>query len=497
MTATLLRLTSITKIFPGVRALDGVDFTLDAGEIHCLVGENGSGKSTLIKIIAGVEQHDPGGRIEIDGERVEHWRSSAAVHRGIEVIYQDLSLFPNLTVAENIAFSQLTEEGVRLMNWRRARQIAEQALGRIGADIDADAIAGQLPLASQQLVAISRALTSNVRLLIMDEPTTSLTRREIDALFDVVKDLQAKGIATLFVSHKLDEVFEIAERITVLRDGRKVGTSARDELTAGRLAFLMSGHEPDESRYAFEPASEQPSLECSGLTKAGQFHDVSFRVLPGEIVGLAGLLGSGRSQLARSLFGMNPPDTGEIRVDGRAQRLSTVQDAVRLGIGLVPENRAVEGLVMPHSVGRNAILTTIDRLRASFGLLDPRRERDAMAKATERLSIRVPSLDAAAQTLSGGNQQRLVLAKWLATEPRVLILLGPTVGIDIAAKSAIHHIIRDLAERGMGILMVSDEVGELVANCSRVLLMAKGRITAEWPTGDVTESEVSGRLLAG
>ena len=233
------------------------------------------------------------------------------------------------------------------------------------------------------------------------------------------------------------------------------------------------------------------------MTKAGQFHDVSFRVLPGEIVGLAGLLGSGRSQLARSLFGMNPPDTGEIRVDGRAQRLSTVQDAVRLGIGLVPENRAVEGLVMPHSVGRNAILTTIDRLRASFGLLDPRRERDAMAKATERLSIRVPSLDAAAQTLSGGNQQRLVLAKWLATEPRVLILLGPTVGIDIAAKSAIHHIIRDLAERGMGILMVSDEVGELVANCSRVLLMAKGRITAEWPTGDVTESEVSGRLLAG
>ena len=497
MTDQLLLLTNITKTFPGVRALDGVDFAVDAGEIHCLVGENGSGKSTLIKIMAGVEQPDRGGRIEIDGERVDHWYSPAAIHRGIAVIYQDLSLFPNLTVAENIAFSQLTEEGAKLMNWRRARQIAEQALARIGAEIDADAIVGQLPLASQQLVAISRALTSNVRLLIMDEPTTSLTRREIDALFGVVNDLQAKGVATLFVSHKLDEVFEIAERITVLRDGREVGTFARDELTTDRLAFLMSGHEPDESRYTYEPTVEQPLLECRGLTKAGQFHDVSFRIFPGEIVGLAGLLGSGRAPLARSLFGMNPPDAGEIRVDGRAQRLSTVQDAVRLGIGLVPENRAVEGLVMPHSVGRNAILTIADRLRSSVGLLDPRREREAMAKATERLFIRVPSLDAAAQTLSGGNQQRLVLAKWLATEPRILILHGPTVGIDIAAKSAIHRTIRDLAQQGMGILMISDEVCELVANCSRVLLMTRGRITEEWPAGDVTESEVSSRLLAG
>ncbi len=495
MIPPLLHLTNISKRFPGVQALDGVDLSLDRGEAHCLVGENGSGKSTLIKVISGVERPESGGRMEMDGSVVRHWQSSRAIHRGIEVIYQDLSLFPNLSVAENIALGQLSEEKAKWMNWRRARRIAAGALERIGADIDLDAPVGRFPLADQQLVAIARSLTTGVRLLIMDEPTTSLTRREIDALFAVVRGLQAKGIATLFVSHKLDEVFEIAERVTVLRDGRCVGTYSRSELDGDRLAILMSGHEPERTRYTCKQVGEAPVLEVKGLCRATQFHDVSFRLMPGEIVGLSGLLGSGRAELALSLFGLNPPDAGQVWIDGRPQMLRSPEDAVRLGIGLVPANRAVEGLVMSHSVGRNAILTIVDQLRSRLGLIGRTRLNDAMARTIDRLAVRTASPDAPAETLSGGNQQRLVLAKWLAIEPRVLILHGPTVGIDIAAKSEIHHIIRNLAQGGMSILMISDEIRELVSCCNRILLMAKGQIVHEWEAAQVAESEIEGRLL--
>ena len=495
MIAPLLHLANISKRFPGVRALDGVDLSIGAGEIHCLVGENGSGKSTLIKIVAGVERPDTGSKMEMDGKPLRRWDSSRAIGHGIEVIYQDLSLFPNLTVAENIGLGQLVEEKATWMRWGRVRRITEQALGRIEAEINVDDMVGSLSLADQQLVAIARALTSSVRLLIMDEPTASLTRREIDALFAVVKGLQTKGISTLFVSHKLDEVFEIAEQITVLRDGKKVGTFPRADLTAGELTRLMTGREPDATPYARERVDEQPLLEVEGLSKAGQFHDVSLNLLPGEIVGLAGLLGAGRTELALSLFGMSPPDAGEVRLNGMRQDIRSAQDAIRLGIGLIPENRSAQGLVMPHSVGRNAILTVIEQLRGRLGLLSPRRQRMEMTEAVRGLAIRAPSLDAPAETLSGGNQQRLVLAKWLAAEPRILILDGPTVGIDVAAKAAIHEIIRGLARDGMGILMICDEVRELMENCNRILLMEKGRIATEWDTRDVSETEIATRLF--
>jgi len=492
---TVLCLANVSKRFPGVQALDGVDFSLERGEIHCLVGENGSGKSTLIKIIAGVESPDAGGRIEVDGSPVRHWQSTRAIRRGIEVIYQDLSLFPNLSVAENIALGQLQEEKVKWVRRRRLRQIADETLRKIGAQIDLDTLVGRLPLADQQLVAIARALTTGVRLLIMDEPTTSLTRREIDALFSAVKDLEAKGITTLFVSHKLDEVFEIAQRVTVLRDSKCVGTFACEELSPERLAFLMSGVKPDQTRYEREATGEKPVLEVKGLSKRDQFHDVNFRLLPGEIVGLAGLLGSGRAELALSLFGLNPPDAGEVWVDGRRRAIRSVQDAIRLGIGLVPENRAIEGLVMAHSVGRNAVLSILDHLRNPCGLLNRHRLSDAMSQTAERLAIRAASLDVRAETLSGGNQQRLVLAKWLATRPRVLIMHGPTVGIDIAAKSEIHKIMRDLAKGGMSILIISDEVRELLTCCNRILLMTKGRITREWETAEISEAKIEAALL--
>lgn len=491
----MLCLANVSKRFPGVQALDGVDFTLERGEIHCLVGENGSGKSTLIKIIAGVESPDAGGQIEIDGAPVRQWQATRAIRRGIEVIYQDLSLFPNLTVAENIALGQLQEEKVKWVRRRHVRQIADEALRRIGARIDLDTLAGRLPLADQQLIAIARALTTGVRLLIMDEPTTSLTRREIDVLFSVVKDLEAKGIATLFVSHKLDEVFEIAQRVTVLRDGKCVGTFASQELTPERLAFLMSGVKPDQTRYEHEATNDTPVLEVKSLSKRDQFHDVSFRLFPGEIVGLAGLLGSGRAELALSLFGLNPPDAGEVWVDGWRRVIRSVQDAVRLGIGFVPENRAVEGLVTAHSVGRNAVLSILDRLRNRLGLLDRQRLNEAMSQTTERLAIRAASLNVPAETLSGGNQQRLVLAKWLATRPRVLIMHGPTVGIDIAAKSEIHRIMRDLAKDGMSILVIGDELRELLTCCNRILLMTQGRIAREWKAAKASEAEIEAALL--
>ena len=495
MSPPLLRLQNISKQFPGVRALDRVDLTIAAGEIHGLVGENGSGKSTLIQIMAGAERAEAGGRVELDGMPVVHWDAHQSVRRGVEVIYQDLSLFPNLRVAENIALGQLVAERAALFRRSRARALGERALAEMRASLDLDARAGTLPLAEQQLVAIARALTRNVRLLIMDEPTSSLTRREIESLFSVVRRLQARGIAIVFVSHKLEEILELAHRVSVLRDGRLQGTFPCPGLTAERLAALMSGRAAEPARRVYRPAVREPLLEIQGWSKAGQFEDVRFRLFPGEVLGIAGRLGSGRAELALSLFGLNPPDRGQLRIGGRPQVIRHVRDANRLGIGLVPENRAVQGLVMAHSVGRNALITILDRLRGALGLLRRGRVRKTMSQVARAVGLRDSWLDRPAETLSGGNQQRLVLAKWLAARPKVLILHGPTVGIDIAAKAAIHELIATLASEGMSLLLISDEIHELLTRCHRILLMAGGRVTHEWAAADVSESDIRSRLL--
>jgi simple sugar transport system ATP-binding protein len=393
--------------------------------------------------------------------------------------------------------SQIIETGRRLFDWKETRRISREAMSRIAIDLPLDERVGNLSVADQQLVAICRAMTSDVRLLIMDEPTSSLTRKEVDALFSVITDLKKKGIATLFVSHKLNEVFDIAERVTVLRDGRKIGTFRRADLDNEKLALLMTGKKIEYSPYKPGTPGHHPLLEVLCISKRSNFKNVSFTLHPCEILGITGLLGSGRTELALALFGMNRPDSGAIRIDGKPVKIDSVQDAIRLGIGYLPENRLIQGLVMDQSIGRNIVATIIERLRNPLRLLDRKRVESVSEKGVRELQIKVPSIDAPVSTLSGGNQQRVVLAKWLATEPRILILDGPTIGIDVAAKKSIHEIIRGLSRRGIGIIIISDEVPEVMANCSRVLLMRRGELVGEYDPSRIEESVLLRLVNAG
>ena len=490
MAEQFLSLKNISKRYVGVQALNSVDFEVSKGEIHCLVGENGSGKSTLIKIISGVVQPDDGAIIDIDGELFHDYQAIDSIHKGIEVIYQDLSLFPNLTVAENIALSETIAIGRRFVNWRDINQIATNAMEKINADLPLDELVSDISLADQQLVAICRALTHDLKLIIMDEPTTALTRKEVDSLFSVVKDLQAKGIATMFVSHKLDEILEIAENVSILRDGKMVGTFDNQELDNDKLILLMTGRKLDYQRFAGDIQSDQFLLEVNSLSKSGYFKDISFKLFPGEILGITGLLGSGRTELAHALFGLYPADSGEIILHGKLVKIKSVQDAIKLGIGYVPENRLVQGLVMQQSVSKNISITTLKKLLNGLGLINLKKMARGVNQWIKNLSISVPSLDSPVQNLSGGNQQRVVLAKWIATQPKILILDGPTVGVDVAAKGAIHDIIRDLASKGVGIIVISDELAEVYHNCNRIIVMHKGRFMAEFDTESASEDDI-------
>jgi simple sugar transport system ATP-binding protein len=480
-----VRLKNISKRFVGVKALDCVDLVVRKGEIHCLVGENGSGKSTLIKIICGVERPDEGEML-IDGKPVTNAHSIDAIRSGVEVIYQDMSLFPNLTVAENIAVNQRIERGSITIHWKDIRRIAREAVQRVGVRLDLDAIVGQLSIANQQLVAICRALTSDVRLLIMDEATTALTKFEIDSLFSIIKDLQGRGIAILFVSHKLNEVIQIAETISILRDGRSVGTFDSRELDDQKIGFLMTGRKIEAARHDGTRSFTRAAMQVKGLGKRGQYEGVSFTLFEGEILGLTGLLGAGRTELALSLIGLNKPDRGEIWLFGRRTPIRSVKDAMRLGIGYVPENRMVQGLIMQQSVGNNVQITALKALTGALGLLDAAKRSRFVHSWVEKLSIKVTDPSTPVSTLSGGNQQKVVIAKWLAINPRILILDGPTVGIDIAAKSAIHEMIRELARTGISILIISDEVPEVTGTCDRILIMRDGRLIREIDAREAT-----------
>lgn len=491
MMTDFLVMESISKQYAGVKALDGVDFSIVPGEIHCLAGTNGSGKSTLIKIISGVERHDTGGTISIDGFSMHDYSAIDSIGHGIEVIYQDLSLFPNLTVAENIAMSAMVSSNRKFLALSEYTRIATDAMNLIGINLPLDATVGRLSVSEQQLVAICRALTGELRLLIMDEPTTALTRKEVDRLLSVVKDLRGRGISTLFVSHKLQELMQVADRVTVLRDGRKIGCFPAAELDSRKIEFMMTGTNFEYSQRAPAAPASEPLLEVCSLSKKHNFKDISFALYPGEIVGITGLLGSGRTELALSLFGMNYPDSGYANVLGDRLDLRSTRKCIQNGIAYVPEDRLTQGLVMPQSVGKNAMVTVIERLLTRFGLIDHRRESALIDELVKRLKIKVPSVDSAVATLSGGNQQKVVLAKWIATKPKLLILDGPTVGIDIAAKGAIHEFIKELAAEGLGVLLISDEVSEVANLCHRVLVMSRGRISAEFRMEDSSEADIA------
>lgn len=484
-----ISLTGISKHFGGVTALDSVDLTIAAGEVHCLAGENGSGKSTLIKIISGVQPPDAGGEIVIDGERHTHLTPAESTRIGIQVIYQDLSLFPDLTVAENIAFAQHLR-GFHGASHRRLRARAEAVIARLGVSLDPEALVGELSIAQRQLVAICRALAAEARLVIMDEPTASLTRSEVDTLLEITRELKRRGIAVVFVSHRLDEVMEIAERVTVLRDGRKLGTWDAQEVTPRRLGTLMTGHEFDYKIDVPDLSQAPVVLSVKGLSRRGDFEDVSLDIRKGEILGVIGLLGSGRTELALSLFGMRPADRGEIRLNGAPVHLTSNRAAIDQGIAYVSEDRLSLGLVLEQPIAANIVLSTLDKLTGGGGLLSGERTRTAVRQGIEQLGIKVSDPENPVRTLSGGNQQRVVIAKWLATQPRVLILDSPTVGVDINAKDGIYAIVKRLAAEGMAVMMISDEIPEVLYHAHRILVMQGGRVKGEFHPAQISETSL-------
>ncbi len=486
---SFLQLEGISKTYPGVKALDNVSMDIRAGEVHALVGENGAGKSTLIKILAGAEIPDSGSRIIIDGQPVEFAHPLEALRARIAVTYQDLSLFPNLSVLENITISREIEEGGNIVDWKEMRVTAQAALDRLGLDINLDTRLADLSVANQQLVAIARGLVHDARLLILDEPTSSLSRGEIEALFEVIATLKGEGVSILFISHKLDEIFAISDRITVLRDGQHVGTYLKDELTEEQLISLMVGRKLRFVEYERNPIGS-PILEVKGLSKQGNFADISFTLHRGEILGITGLVGAGRTEVAQAIFGRLVPDTGEIYLEGQPIKINSTAQAVEAGIAYIPESRQSQGLFLGKTLADNVAVTRLDTLVGRFKIIRTDRLAEHVRHWINRLSIRPPYPRMLVDQFSGGNQQKAVLAKWLAYEPKVLIVDEPTNGIDVGAKSEIHQLLRDLAASGIGIIMISSELPEVLAVCDRILVMRRGRIAAEFAREDATQERI-------
>lgn len=496
MSEYLIELKNISKRFGGVRALDNVSIAIRPGEIHCLAGENGSGKSTLIKVMSGIYKSDQG-EILIDGAPVSRLDPIRAVQSGVQVIYQDLSLFGNLTVAENLAINSYLLDGRRRMDWAHARQMSKDVLARLGVKIDIDTDVENLSAAGKQLVAIARALLAKARLIIMDEPTTALTGKEVDALFGIVRDLKTHGIATLFVSHKMREMLEISERLTVFRNGRKVAEGPMHEFDEPAIVRAMTGLELEEEPYRPEiDMAGVPAIELEGLSVPGLVNDVSLAVHPGEIVGVTGPIGSGRTELARALFGMEKGSARKFRIFGNDVFPRSVQEAIDLGIAYVPEDRLTEGLFHTQSIERNMVVSILDRLRKGI-FLDGAAMRSRTEQMFDAMQIAAPSAETQVGFLSGGNAQRVVLGRWLLTGAKILILNGPTVGVDIGSKAKIHRIIRDLAEKeGLAVLMISDDIPELTGNCNRIHVMHDGSIVATFSGGNITDDNINDSLKA-
>ena len=483
--APLLQVEHVSKQFGGVRALDDVKFDVMTGEVLCLAGENGCGKSTLIKIITGVYQPEPGAEMRFQGRPIEGLSPAVARDLGIQVIWQDLALFAELSVLENIGFERNLGARPRLVDYRAMRADSERILERLGVGLDLDAPLRSLPIAQRQIVAVARALVTKARLVFMDEPTASLSHAETEALLTIVRRLSAEGIAVVFVSHRLAEVLEVCSRVTVLRDGQLVGTFPTKGMTQTRLTELMTGKTFDYAVSRRELSAHRPVLEIDGLSRANQYEDVSLTVREGEIVGLTGRLGSGRTELALSLFGMTQPDRGAIRLNGKPVHFASNRDAIRAGVGYVSEDRLTLGLIQPQSIEDNAVIAVLDSLLDPKPLISFKLRDSLVSKWIADLGVKIGKPSNAISTLSGGNQQKVVLAKWLATKPRLLILDSPTVGVDVGARAGIFAIVRKLAEAGMAILLISDEIPEVYFNADVVLHMRDGRIVGEWRPQDV------------
>lgn len=476
MSEYLLQMKSISKTFPGVKALDDVELEVKKGEVHALIGENGAGKSTLIKILAGVYTPDPGARFFFEGQEAKITKPLDATMKGISIIYQDLSLFPNLTVAENIYIGRDSHKKPwTKVNWGNIKKLAAKALQELEVDIDPNVPVEQLSIAQQQLVEIARALAFDSKLIVMDEPTSSLSEGEVEKLYNIIDKLKKQGISIIFISHKLKELFKVSDRFTVLRDGKFVGSYDAVDMTEPKLIQLMVGRSVTYEKNQAAVNTGETIFKVNNLSKQGNFKDISFELKKGEVLGITGLVGSGRTELAQTIFGIQTTDSGTIELYGKKLSIRSSANAVKEGIAYIPEARQTQGLVLEQSVINNISLPIITKLKNKLKLLDRKQEVKLAEDYVKTLDIRpaLPELDAG--NLSGGNQQKIVIAKWLSTKPKVIIFDEPTNGIDIGAKTEIHKLMRQLANEGIGVIMISSELPEILAVSDRILVMRHGR----------------------
>lgn len=489
--AVLLRIEKVSKSYPGVKALQDVSFDIEAGTVHAVMGENGAGKSTLMQIIAGAQRPDPdGGRLVFNGEPLQLSGTRDANHKGIAIVFQELNLIPNMSIAENIVLGMEPRSAGVFVRRHEMRARTMALLDRLGIRLDPDTIVRDLTIAQQQMVEIAKSLIHDPRLLILDEPTSSLSEAETLILFRVIADLKKAGVTMLYISHRMREVFAICDDVTVLRDGRHVRTMPRRDTSQDELVRLMVGRDLANIERVAPGREERPVvLAVRNLTREPQYRDVSFELRRGEIVGLAGLVGAGRSEMALGVFGAPVPDTGEIALDGVRVRIDGPRRAMRYGIGLVPEDRKQQGLALGLGVGTNLSLAALVRM-SKAGMIDFGAERSLISRYINRFRIKTPSAEQPIGLLSGGNQQKVVLAKWLATQPKVLIVDEPTRGVDVGTKADIYTLMRELAAEGLAILVISSDLPEVLTISHRILVMREGHLVGEIAHAGATEESI-------
>jgi ribose transport system ATP-binding protein len=478
----------IRKTFPGVVALNNVRFELQRGEVHILLGENGAGKSTLIKLLGGALKKDAG-RILLDGREVEIRGPHHAQELGIGIIYQELHLVPHLSAAENIFLGREPELFPGIIDQKILYAKAQEIIDGLHVDIDARAIVKTLSVAQQQMVEIAKAVSLDVRILVMDEPTSALTESEIEQLFAMIKRLKMTGVSIIYISHRLDEIFQVGDRVTVLLDGKYVGTYGIGELSRAELVRQMVNREIKEHFPKVRTPRGEEKLRVEHVVRAGELNDISFSLYGGEVLGVAGLLGSGRTELARVIFGLDPVDSGTISINGTVQTKLNPRRAVKLGLGYLTEDRKNQGLVLRLSVKENILLASLDRL-AKFGVLDPATESAAAQRYVEDLRIKTPGLEQQVVNLSGGNQQKVVLSKWLCSEAQIFIFDEPTRGIDVGAKVEIYKLMNGLTERGAAVLMISSELPEILGMSDRIMVMREGTVAALLDAANATQEMI-------
>jgi ABC-type sugar transport system ATPase subunit len=491
-TDNLLELRQVTKRYPGVTALRSVSVTFASGEIHGLAGENGAGKSTLVKVVSGAVTPDEG-EIRVDGRRMRFRSPRDALRVGISVVHQELADAPHLSVTENVLLGRLPSR-FGVVDWSGAHREASSALRRLGADIDVRRRIAQLPLGARQLAEIARALLNEAQVLLLDEPSAILGERDLEILFSTIRSLADRGITCIYISHHLDELFELTDRVTVLKDGESAGTYETSQLSTDQLVKLMTGRDLRRPARDDVERSGPPILQVNDLTRRGEFTNVSCEVRPGEIVGLAGLVGAGRTGVLRAIAGADSIDSGSIRINGERAKIRSPRDARRYGIGYLPEDRKVDGLLLNRSVRENLGLASLaDRSR--LGIISKALDIRLLRAAAEKVDLRFRTLGQTISTLSGGNQQKTLLARWLTARSRVLLLDEPTRGIDVGAKAEVHRLMQQLAKEGTAILMVSNDIGELISVADRVIVMRNGRVAGHFSGSGITEDNIMHSVL--